>query len=228
MQLRLGWLNKHPDWSIGRFREYWRTEHIKLASQLPGLRAYVQNHVIDSEQRGIRFKRGPEQLDGFSQLWFDDDAAMLSAYDSSLAQRLILDERHFIGRLRITTLESHTVVAPPETGKALKRMSILRRRADVSPEQFAHEWRTVHGPMVKSMPGILGYRQNLILDRQDPKGHAVNDAAWPVDGIVELWFENTEAIDQAFSSKLGQETMAHADTFIGEITTFLVEPIVVI
>jgi uncharacterized protein (TIGR02118 family) len=227
MQLRMGWLNKRADWTTERFREHWRTEHAQLARQLPGLRGYVQNHVTDSEQRGIRFKRGPEQLDGFSQLWFDDDIGLASAFDSPLSKKLIDDEEHFIGRLRITTMEPTTVVTPPEHGRALKRMSILRRRADVSQEQFAHEWRAVHGPMVKRMPGILGYRQNLIRAREAPKGHVVDDKAWPVDGIVELWFEDTAAIDSAFSSALGQETMAHAETFIGEITTFLVEPVVI-
>jgi hypothetical protein len=37
-----------------------------------------------------------------------------------------------------------------------------------------------------------------------------------------------KAIDCACSSELGLETMPHADTLIGEITTFLVEPYVVI
>jgi hypothetical protein len=50
----------------------------------------------------------------------------------------------------------------------------------------------------------------------------------PIDGIVELWFADTAAIDAAFASVRGKETMAHAETFIGEITTFLVEPFVVV
>jgi uncharacterized protein (TIGR02118 family) len=228
MQVRVGWLNRQDDWTLDQFREHWRGHHARLARQLPGLRAYVQNHVIDSEQRGIRFKRGPEQLDGFSQLWFDDDAELVSTRESSLAQQLIADEQYFIGRLRISTATPHTVVTPPEPGRGLKRISILRRRGDVTPEQFAHEWRAIHGPLVKGLPGILGYRQNLIETRQDPKGHSVEYNDWPVDGIVELWFENAAAIDAAFSSALGRETMAHAETFIDEITTFLVEPIVVL
>ena len=49
-----------------------------------------------------------------------------------------------------------------------------------------------------------------------------------IDGIVELWFETTDTLNAAFSSPQGVETMQHATTFIDEITTFLVEPFVVV
>jgi hypothetical protein len=49
----------------------------------------------------------------------------------------------------------------------------------------------------------------------------------PIDGIVELWFENTETLNSAFASPQGVKTMQHATTFIDEITTFLVDPFVV-
>ncbi len=227
MQIRMGLLEKHPDWSDERFRSYWREQHGALARQLPGLRSYVQNPVVDRAQRGIRFARGPEQLDGISQLVFDDDSAMRHAMGSDIGPRLVADEQHFIGRLRILTLQQHTVIAPPASG-ALKRMSLLRRRPDVSPERFAHEWREVHGPLVRGLPGVLGYRQNLVTGRQAPKGREASYDELPIDGVVELWFADTASIDAAFGSPAGQETMAHAETFIGEITTFLVDPHVVL
>lgn len=228
MQLRMGLLNKHPDWSLERFRAHWRDHHARLAAGLPGLRGYHQNHVIDSAQRGIQYTRGPEQLDGISQLWFDNGPAMREALATDLGPALVADENHFIGRLRIVTVEPHEVIAPPAPGVAIKRMSLLRRRADVSPAVFAHEWRAVHGPLVRTLPGVLGYRQNLVTGRESPKGTPVDFDGLPIDGIVELWFENPETLNAAFASPAGQTTMAHAQTFIGEITTFLVEPVVVV
>ena len=147
--------------------------------------------------------------------------------DGDIGPRLVADEDHFIGRLRILTLEQHTVVAPPPPGTAIKRMSLLRRRADVSPEVFAREWQAVHGPLVMRQAGVLGYRQNRVTGRQSPKGCEVGYEGLPIDGIVELWFADAAAIDAAFGSPEGRETMAHAQTFIGEITTFLVEPVIV-
>lgn len=228
MQVRMGLLERPADWSSERFRAHWREHHGPLAATLPGVRRYVQNHVTDHAQRGIHFARGPERLDGISQLVFDDEAAMRAALAGAAGPRLIADERHFIGRLRIVTVESHTVVEPPASGTALKRMSLLRRRPEVSPETFAHEWRAVHGPLVRRLPGVLGYCQNRVTGRQAPKGVPVDHAGLPIDGIVELWFADTAAIDAAFGSPEGQEAMAHAATFIGEITTYLVEPVVVV
>jgi uncharacterized protein (TIGR02118 family) len=228
MQVRMGLLNKSPDWSLERFRDHWRNHHAGLARQLSGLRHYHQNHIVDSTQRGISFQRGPEQLDGISQLGFDSETSMKEAFSTDHGSKLIEDEQYFIGRLRIVTVTPHVVVEPPTSGPVLKRMSLLRRRGDVSPEMFAREWQDVHGPLVRSLPGILGYRQNLVTGRQVPKGTMVGYDDLPIDGIVELWFADTAAIDAAFASVRGKETMAHAGTFIGEITTFLVEPFVVI
>lgn len=228
MEVRMGLLNKHEDWSTERFKTYWREKHSQLASQLPGLLAYQQNHVTDTAQRGISYKRGPESVDGISQLWFDDSKRMNDAFSAALGEKLIKDESHFIGHLRIVTADSLEVIKPPMPGKALKRMSFLRRRADVTPEVFAHEWRVVHSEWVKALPGVLGYRQNLITHRESPKGHVVAYEGLPIDGIVELWFENTETLNAAFASSQGVKTMQHATTFIDEITTFLVDPHVVV
>ena len=223
----MGLLNKRPDWTDERFHAHWRNFHGTLAAGLPGLRSYVQNHVTDSAQRGISFTRGPERLDGISQLVFKDEASMCTAIGSVVGPQLAADEAHFIGRLRIVTAQRHVVV-PISAGRAVKRMSLLRRRADVTPEVFVHEWLAVHGPLVRRLPGILGYRQNLITSRQAPKGVEVGYDGLPIDGIVELWFTDTAAIDAAFGAPAGRKAMAHAQTFIGEITTFLVEPVTVV
>lgn len=228
MQVRMGLLNKKEDWSMDQFRSYWRDQHSKLALQLPGLKGYDQNHVTDTAQRGISFKRGPEVVDGISQLWFDDTKRMNDAFSEVLGKKLIDDENHFIGHLRIVTATPIEVIAPPPPGVALKRMSFLRRRSDVTPESFAYEWNVRHAALVKTLPGVLGYRQNLVAHRESPKGHVAGYEGLPIDGIVELWFENTDTLNAAFGSAAGVETMQHATTFIDEITTFLVEPFVVL
>lgn len=228
MQVRMGILNKKADWTLDQFRTYWRKEHSTLASQLRGLLSYQQNHVVDSEQRGITYKRGPEMIDGISQLWFDGNSQMNDAFSAALGEKLIEDENHFIGRLRIVTATPIAVIVPPAPGTALKRMSFLRRRSDVSPEVFVHEWNVNHAALVKQMPGVLGYRQNLITHRESPKGVVVDYEGLPIDGIVELWFKDTETLNAAFASPQGVKTMQHATTFIDEITTFVVDTHVVV
>lgn len=227
MITRMGLLNKKPDWTQEAFRKYWSETHGPIAARLPGLRSYQQHHVVDSAQRGISYKRGPEHIDGFSDLSFDDIDAMSVALSSEVASQLVEDEDRFLGRLRIIAVDRREVIAPEPNRKLLKRMSFLRRRADVSPETFEREWRIEHARLVKLMPGVHGYRQNLVIGRQAVKGTDCGYEDLPIDGVVELWFSDTASLDAAFASPQGVETMAHAKTFIDEITTFLVETHVV-
>jgi hypothetical protein len=59
--------------------------------------------------------------------------------------------------------------------------------------------------------------------RQVVKATACTYHELPVDGVVELWFNSTEELDDAFSSPPGVQTMKHAQSFIDEIATFIVE-----
>ena len=181
--------------------------------------------MTDRLQRGITFARGPWDFDGFSQLWFDDRGQADHAFhDGELAAALVADERHFLGDLHIVTGEQSVVVAVPEgeaRGRLLKRISTLKRRADLSEDDFRREWK-VHADHVRRMPGVAGYRQNVILARERVKGRPCGYDELPIDGIVELWFEDTGMLDAAFASPAGQVTMQHATTFLEEITAFLV------
>lgn len=224
--VRFGLLNKKADWSDAAFSAHWREHHGPLVAQLPALRCYWQNRVVDRLQRGITFARGPWDFDGFSQLWFaDHDTAQQAFGRGPSAATFIADEQHFLGGLHIVSAEQTTVIElPPREARArlLKRISTLRRRDDVSVEAFRHEWR-VHADHVRRMPGVAGYRQNVITQRERVKGRPCGYDELPIDGIVELWFESTDTLDAAFGSADGQRTMAHAQTFIAEITAFVVE-----
>jgi uncharacterized protein (TIGR02118 family) len=225
MTVRMGLIRKKPNWSSGDFRAYWRDKHGPLAARAPNLREYWQNAVTERLQRGIDFARGPWDLDGFSQLYFDDAQQADHAFrDSGMAAALIDDEHGFLGDLHILTASQHVVVpipGQPKRGTLLKRMSTLRRRTDITEADFEREW-TVHRDLVRKMPGVSGYRQNAVIARERTKGQPCGYDDLPIDGIVELWFEDAAALEAAFSSPAGLTTMAHARTFLAEITAFVV------
>ena len=229
--VRMGLIHKKPDWTPDAFQSYWRDRHGPLVSRIPSLRAYWQNHVTDRLQRGIDFERGPWDFDGFSQLWFDDMRNAHHAFtDSDLAAAFVADERHFLGGLHIVTATQTEVVAVPSQparGALLKRISTLRRRPDISEEDFRREWK-VYGELVRQMPGVDGYRQNVVVQREAVKGQPCGYDKLPIDGIVELWFASTDALEGAFASPAGRKTMAHARSFIAEITAFLVHEIAIV
>jgi uncharacterized protein (TIGR02118 family) len=221
--VRMGLLQKRPQLSTPDFRRHWREVHGTLAAQLPGLRRYHQNHVVERAQRGIDYARGPRDFDGFSELWFDDVPSMSAAFATEKTKQLAEDEARFIGNLKLVTSIQHVVVEPPRGLSLVKRMSTLKRRPDVSSEQFQREWFDVHSMLVKRLPEVRGYRQNFVFDRAHGRGRSASYNDLPIDGIVELWFQDIESIDAGFSSDAGKTLMVHASEFIAEISTFLVE-----
>lgn len=226
MNVRMGLIWKKPDWTHKRFADHWRTSHGPLVARVCGLREYWQNLVTDRLQRGIEFQRGPWDFDGISQLWFDDKAGADAAFNTGdVAGKLIADEQQFIGKLHILTTEQRVVV-PLWEGQArskwVKRISTLKRLPEMTEEEFRREW-VVHAEHVRKMPGVGGYRQNVVVGRELVRGKACAYQDLPIDGVVEFWFEDTDKLNAAFASASGQVTMNHAKTFLQEITAFLVE-----
>lgn len=223
MITRMGLLGKRPDMTDEAFRQHWRDVHGPLAARLPGLRRYHQNHVVDREQRAISYTRSNYDFDGISELWFDDLPSMSSAFSGDLLPMLGKDEDLFIGELKVITAIQHVVVPTPAGKPLLKRMSTLKRRPDVSAEEFRREWFDIHSFLVKRLPQVKGYTQNLIFDRSHGRGRPASYEELPIDGIVELWFEDLDSLNAAFASDAGKTLMTHATEFISEISTFLVE-----
>ena len=223
MIVRMGLLKVREDLTNDAFRKHWRNTHGPLAAQLPGLHRYHQNHVVDREQRGISYTRGSHDFDGFSQLWFEDIPSMSAAFSTDLVTSLGEDESQFIGDFKLITALQHVVVPKPEGTPLIKRMSTLRRRPDIDSEKFNSEWLDVHSFLVKRLPQVKGYTQNLIFDRSHGRGKPATYDELPIDGIVELWFEDTDSLAAAFASDAGKTLMTHASEFISEISTFLVE-----
>jgi uncharacterized protein (TIGR02118 family) len=172
---------------------------------------------------GISYARSAWDFDGISELWFDDLPSMQSAFSNDLVKELGADESTFIGDLKLVTAIQHQVVPVAKGERLIKRMSTLKRRPDVSMERFQHEWFDVHSVLVKRLPGVKGYTQNLIFDRSHGRGQPVSYDEFPVDGIVELWFRDVDDLENDFRSATGKTLMTHAEEFIAEISTFLVE-----
>lgn len=81
----------------------------------------------------------------------------------------------------------------------IKLTFCLRRRPDLSADEFRRYWRDEHGPLVRSRAEALGvrkYQQVHTLD--EPELHAAlqrrnGGAPVPYDGIAEVWVDDVEA-----------------------------------
>lgn len=75
----------------------------------------------------------------------------------------------------------------------------LRRRPDLSPEEFYRYWEDEHGPLVQSRAEVLGIRKyQQVHTLAEPELHAAlqarnGGAPEPFDGIAEVWVDSVEA-----------------------------------
>ena len=102
----------------------------------------------------------------------------------------------------------------------IKRISLLTRKPEFTREEFSDYWLNVHGPMVERLPNVIRYVQNHIVD--DAHRHDLPTGGQPVDGFVEFWFENVEAMDATFATPDAKELFADGAKFIESVTTFVI------
>ena len=80
---------------LTRFRRHWLDVHGPLVCAFPGLRRYVQCHVIDSlaaNEAGLMMR-----IDGFPILYFDNDTDRSLAHGSPEMAACNVDSRQFVG-----------------------------------------------------------------------------------------------------------------------------------
>jgi uncharacterized protein (TIGR02118 family) len=97
-------------------------------------------------------------------------------------------------------------VSAPRGG--VKLLFCLRRRADLTREEFQSYWHDEHGRLGVSLAGDLGYRRYVQSHTlSTPLNDALREsrgAPEPYDGVVELWFESLDAIERTFSGSAGR------------------------
>jgi uncharacterized protein (TIGR02118 family) len=80
----------------------------------------------------------------------------------------------------------------------------LKRRTDLLQPLFFDWWLGHHRVLAEQLPGLRQYIISLATDDEDG----------PFDGMAELWFDDLEASDAAFSSPAGQAARADADAHV--------------
>lgn len=225
MIVRTGVLKRRTDVTPEKFQQHWREQHGPLAAKMPGLRRYQQNLVVDRTQMAIDHARGEWDVDGFSQLWFDDIESMRATTKTPEFAATVPDLDRFVGEIKLVVCQQNVVVPlKADESSPFKRMSILRRRPDIDAERFREEWFGFHAEAVSRFPGLAGYTQNLVIDRGTDLYNSAPYDEVPIDGIVEMWFPDQPTLESAFRSPAADVSQRHALDFIAEITTFIIEP----
>ena len=81
----------------------------------------------------------------------------------------------------------------------LKLVYCLRRRPELSVENFQRYWREVHAPLVAERAALLGIKRYVQVHTGMPEVNEVLQARnggspEPYDGVAELWVESLDAL----------------------------------
>ena len=97
----------------------------------------------------------------------------------------------------------------------VKLVGLIRKRSDLTTEQFRAHWLEVHAPLARQFPGLRRYSVNFIDREANP--NAV------YDGFSELWFDSAEALDVALAGHIGEAIAADIPKFMDELVRVIVE-----
>jgi len=89
-----------------------------------------------------------------------------------------------------------------------KIVTLIKRRSDLSVENFQTYWAGHHGPLMKQAPGIRRYVQSHAL----PQGYRRGELLF--DGISELWFEDESAYEHCLNSNEFKAAVRDLDVFV--------------
>jgi uncharacterized protein (TIGR02118 family) len=99
---RLTLIYRRDGMSVEEFRRHWLEVHGPLAARTPGLRRYVQHHVLESRSR-----HNVLRPDGIAELWFDSAEEERRFFDSELGRLQREDGRNFVGFSTSFVVEEH-------------------------------------------------------------------------------------------------------------------------
>jgi uncharacterized protein (TIGR02118 family) len=91
----------------------------------------------------------------------------------------------------------------------IKLVFTLRRKPELSREEFQRIWFDEHGPLVRKHADVLGIRRYVQVHTSDTPLNDVlrgsRDAPEEYDGVAELWYDSIDAIAEAASTSEGAE-----------------------
>jgi uncharacterized protein (TIGR02118 family) len=91
----------------------------------------------------------------------------------------------------------------------VKLVYCIRRREDVSPEEFHRYWLEEHGPLVRRVAGAIGAVRYVQSHTVAPELNAIlresRGSAEPYDGITEVWWESLDTLVASMGTPESQD-----------------------
>jgi uncharacterized protein (TIGR02118 family) len=202
----LTFITRRAGMPLDDFQKYWRQRHPEAVTRLPGIRRYVQSHVLPT-----MYARGEPPHDGIAEVWADDTNALRRMTQSPAHPALIEDEARFIDRDRIGVLitEEHVVVDGKPAPDGIKAVEFFRKKPDMPLDGFQQHWRDRHAILAAKIPGVRRYVASLV--RPSAYGR---DRAPTYDGAALMWLDSMEALKTAATSEEYKAMVSDREHFL--------------
>jgi uncharacterized protein (TIGR02118 family) len=197
-------ITRKPTLDDAAFHRYWRDTHGPIAGRITQTHRYVQSHRIPYDGTNSPY-------DGEAEVLIDDLKAMADLRGSKeYLEGALADERNFIDLTRVEWMATtdHTIVDGPTSGQSIKGVWQIKRKAGLPLGEFRKYWREVHGPIAAQLPGLRRYDQSHLIDE------AYFYAEPRFDGVAQLWFDSTEAMQAAFATAAGKASGEDTAKFV--------------
>ena len=108
----------------------------------------------------------------------------------------------------------------------IKSLSLLTRKASMTPESFRKVWVEEHAPLVLHVPEVRRYV--LSFPFAEPTRPDVPTQAMQVDAVAELWFDDLASLQKAGASAAMKRVTDNGALYLSAIKTFITEEVTVI
>jgi uncharacterized protein (TIGR02118 family) len=217
-------INRKDDISAEEYKKHWIEVHGYLASKLPGLGTYRQNHILERFFENI--EPPLQAIDGISQLSFESVEAMQISDASPEYAAVKADIPNFQGAITILVLDSREVLS--DTGAdevTVKLLWVSTSRGGIGDEEMRKRWMEGAAELAPKVSGLRRCVQNFVVDRGHPvhAGVATGDAG-PVEALTEMWFDSRGELVRALESKWTHQLM-HENPDLRVMAAYRIEEI---
>ena len=197
---------RKPGMSVEDFQKHWRTTHADIILRLPGIRRYIQSHVLASG-----YRKGEPVYDAVAESYFDDTQAMKALAKMPEYAAVLADEPNFIDAASMASIITDEYVIKDGTvpENAVKSIDFVNRKAGMSVDDFQKYWKDVHGPLCNAASAMRRYVQN-------PTRRAIYDSGRtpPYDGVAMAWFDDMQALRAAAPTPEFERLRADVENFV--------------
>lgn len=191
--------------------------HVPLVAKLPNLQRYQQNLAISDPLPEGTVKSDHLPFEGIAELWFESAEQFPAALSSPQGQQALAHLPKVVDSAgaRSMVVEEHRIALKDAIGadapnQPLRFMFFIKRRPDVTVEEFKRHILEIHAPIVTTYPGLRRYTLAFNTVPEDQR----DESGLPFDAVAEHYYDSSDAYEAAFASPEAQIGIEDAKHFM--------------